>query len=291
MDPAANRCGPPKEGDRADPVGPLRLPASRSGLEPGAARSRPAGRPERLARAHERAREDRDDSGFVLGLRGTGRRHVRTPGCNRRAETFSIKMYIHLDGGDGHVTNDGRGNETLGRAPRTGRGEAGGRAPRRCRAVGVWFAAAVAAGASGLVNQPGRPPLVLAGFLVVPILGFLAADAASSSFRAFTDTIPLTLLVGSHVWRFVGLGFLAGAFTGALPMGFGIPEGVGDVVAAVGALVLLPAVGEAGPRAGGCSPGTSSDSSTSCRRSPWACLLPRVQWGSCTRRRPTPRSW
>lgn len=109
-------------------------------------------------------------------------------------------------------------------------------------AVGIWFVAAVTAGALGMVNEPGQPPLVLAGFLVLPILGFLAADAASPAFRAFTNTIPLTLLVGSHLWRFVGLGFIAGAFTGALPMGFGIPEGVGDAVAAIGALLLLPAV-------------------------------------------------
>ncbi len=75
---------------------------------------------------------------------------------------------------------------------------------------------------------------MLAAFVAVPILGFVAAYGLSASFRAFTDTIPLSLLVGSHLWRFVGLGFIVGAFTGALPMGFGIPEGVGDVIAAFG---------------------------------------------------------
>ena len=109
-------------------------------------------------------------------------------------------------------------------------------------AVGAWFLTAFAAGALGAVNQPGRPPLVLAAFLAVPILGFVAAYAASPAFRAFTDTIPLSLLVGSHLWRFVGLGFLVAAFTGALPFGFGIPEGVGDVLAALGAAILLPMI-------------------------------------------------
>lgn len=109
-------------------------------------------------------------------------------------------------------------------------------------AVGVWFAAAFLAGALGLVNQPGRPPLVLAGFLAVPILGFVAAYLASPRFRAFTETIPLALLVGSHLWRFVGIGFVIGWLAGALPAGFGVPEGFGDAIAAAGALLLLPRI-------------------------------------------------
>jgi hypothetical protein len=109
-------------------------------------------------------------------------------------------------------------------------------------AVGVWFLAAIAAGVLGIVNQPGRPPLVLGAFLAVPILGFVAAYAASPSLRAFTETIPVSLLVGSHVWRFVGLGFVAAALTGTLPAGFGFPAGIGDAIAAAGALILLPRI-------------------------------------------------
>jgi len=109
-------------------------------------------------------------------------------------------------------------------------------------AIAAWFGAAVAAGALGLVNQPGRPPLILGAFLLVPILGFVAAYAASPSFWAFTETLPMSLLVGSHVWRFVGIGFVVGALTGSLPMGFGIPEGVGDTIAALGAVLLLPSL-------------------------------------------------
>ena len=107
-------------------------------------------------------------------------------------------------------------------------------------AVGAWFMAALVAGALGVVNQPGRPPLALAGFLGVPIAGFVLAYLASPSLRAFTETIPLSLLVGSHLWRFVGLGFVVGWLAGALPAGFGIPEGFGDIIAAAGALILLP---------------------------------------------------
>src|SRR5262245_29149069 len=136
-------------------------------------------------------------------------------------------------------------NRSAGDRAESGR-DGGGRidAARRLTifAVGAWFAAAFAAGALGVVNEPGRPPLVLASFLVVPIVGFVLAYLASPSFRAFTETIPLSLLVGSHVWRFVGIGFVIGWLTGALPAGFGIPEGFGDIIAAAGALILLPGI-------------------------------------------------
>jgi hypothetical protein len=109
-------------------------------------------------------------------------------------------------------------------------------------AIAVWFAAAFVAGAFGIVNEPGRPPLVLLSLFVVPILGFVTAYATSASFRAFTETIPMALLVGSHLWRFVGVGFVIAWLVGRLPGGFGIPEGFGDIIAAVGALLLLPSV-------------------------------------------------
>ena len=109
-------------------------------------------------------------------------------------------------------------------------------------ALVAWFVAASIAGITGIVNQPGRPPTVILSFLVVPMLVFGLAYAASASFREFTETIPMSLLVGSHLWRFVGIGFVIGWLTGALPAGFGIPEGFGDIIAAVGALLLLPMV-------------------------------------------------
>jgi hypothetical protein len=109
-------------------------------------------------------------------------------------------------------------------------------------AIGAWFVAAVVAGALGIVNEPGRPPLVLGSFLTLPILGFVTAFLASARFRAFTDGIPLALLVGSHLWRFVGIGFVIAWLAGALPAGFGIPEGFADIIAAAGAWALLPGI-------------------------------------------------
>ena len=109
-------------------------------------------------------------------------------------------------------------------------------------ALAGWFVAACVAGVMGSINEPTRPPLVLLGFLVTPIVGFVIAYAAGASFRAFADGLSLPLLVGSHLWRFVGLGFVIAWLYGTLPAGFGIPEGFGDIIAAAGALALLPAL-------------------------------------------------
>jgi hypothetical protein len=107
-------------------------------------------------------------------------------------------------------------------------------------AIIVWFAAAFLAGLAGIINEPGRPPLLLASFITVPIIGFVTAYKLSTSFRAFTKTMSLTVIVGSHLWRFVGVGFVIAWLTGDLPAGFGIPEGFGDIIAATGALILIP---------------------------------------------------
>ena len=109
-------------------------------------------------------------------------------------------------------------------------------------AITVWLVAAIAAGVSGLVNTPGQPPFFLMGFVGVPILSGVAAYALSPAFRAWTGRLSLTWLVGLHLWRFVGLGFVLGWLFGKLPGGFAIPEGLGDIVAAAGALALLPSL-------------------------------------------------
>lgn len=148
-------------------------------------------------------------------------------------------MYIHMNEPDGNARARQEGTDMANEVASKEIVVA-----RRLTILGVvvWFAAAFVAGVLGLVNQGTRPPVALAALYVVPILGFLAAYGASASFRAFARAIPLTLLVGSHLWRFVGLGFVLAWIAGELPAGFSIPEGFGDIIAATGALVLLPMI-------------------------------------------------
>ena len=113
--------------------------------------------------------------------------------------------------------------------------------PRRlsATAVAAWLIAALVAGGAGVFDRPGRPPFELLGFVVVPMAAFGTAYFASRTFRAFAASVKLTWLVGSHLWRLVGLGFIIGWYLGALPAGFAIPEGLGDIIAALGAVALV----------------------------------------------------
>lgn len=108
-------------------------------------------------------------------------------------------------------------------------------------ALAGWFVTACVAGARGrLARRVARAPFVLLAFLAVPTAGFVVAYRASPAFRVLLNRVSLTQLVGAHAWRFVGLGFVRGWQKGALPAGFAIPEGFGDILAASGALALVP---------------------------------------------------
>lgn len=109
-------------------------------------------------------------------------------------------------------------------------------------AVLGWLVAAGIGGVSGILNHPDRGLPALFGFVAVPAIGFVAAYVLSASFRAFAHGLSLTWIVGSHLWRFVGLGFVIAWAAGRLPAGFAIPEGLGDIAAALGALALLPSL-------------------------------------------------
>ena len=106
----------------------------------------------------------------------------------------------------------------------------------------VWLVAAIVGGTTGLVNRPGQPPVILLSFIVVPIALGCVAYGFSPPLRAWTDRLSLTWIVGLHTWRFVGFGFVSAWLFGRLPAGFAIPEGLGDVLAAAGALALLPSL-------------------------------------------------
>jgi hypothetical protein len=107
-------------------------------------------------------------------------------------------------------------------------------------AIVAWFTAACIGGQRGIF-ETGQP-LALLPYILLPITGFVLAYVLSPGVRAFADGLSLMLLVGSHLWRFVGVGFVIGWLRGSLPAGFGIPEGFGDIIAALGALLLLPSI-------------------------------------------------
>lgn len=117
-------------------------------------------------------------------------------------------------------------------------------------AVGLWFLAALIGGVKDIFYEPGTPPLAVGIFLAVPITGFTLAYVLSEEVRAVIDRIPLWMITISHVWRFVGIGFVIGAVMQVLPPQFGYPEGLGDIAAALLCLPLAFAI-RAGRRSTG----------------------------------------
>lgn len=97
-------------------------------------------------------------------------------------------------------------------------------------ALGFWFAAVSAAGASGaFVTQPGTPPLPILIGATLPLAVFFAAYALSSRFRELVRGADLRLLIGLQAWRAGGLGFIALSVHGVLPGLFAWPAGLGDI--------------------------------------------------------------
>lgn len=106
----------------------------------------------------------------------------------------------------------------------------------------VWFLSALIAGWLDLFTSPGKPPVAIGLFIAIPIVFFGTLYALNPWFRAFTNSMSLPLIIGAHLWRYVGIGFAVAVLLGHLPTEFGIPEGLGDVVAAGFALTLALAL-------------------------------------------------
>ncbi|GIJ34160.1 hypothetical protein [Micromonospora sediminimaris] len=96
-------------------------------------------------------------------------------------------------------------------------------------AVG-WFCAALVASALGAFRAPpGDPPVALALAAGVPPLTVLVLAVRSSRFRAWARRLDLRFLALLQTWRVAGLAFLALVAVDALPAGFALPAGIGDV--------------------------------------------------------------
>jgi len=109
----------------------------------------------------------------------------------------------------------------------------------------VWLGVAVGVGASGVLAalRPPGPQLILATLTVALLL----AGALVGPFRRWAETVDLRAVVALHLTRFVGVYFLMLYGRGELPYAFAVPAGVGDIVVAALALILLVAVRPTGP--------------------------------------------
>lgn len=104
--------------------------------------------------------------------------------------------------------------------------------------AGLWFIAALVAGASGRIARlhPPSPQLVLAGLTILLIASAVVFDR----FRHWLLTLDVRTVLALHLSRFVGFYFLLLFRRGELPYAFAIPAGWGDIlVASLAFLILL----------------------------------------------------
>lgn len=105
--------------------------------------------------------------------------------------------------------------------------------------VTIWLVASIIMAKHGLFDQSGKPPVFFGVFLGGSITSFLLAYKANSALREALLAIPLWLVAATHILRLVGIFFVIGAAHGVLAPQFGIPAGIGDIVAAIASIPLM----------------------------------------------------
>src|SRR5258707_1106317 len=101
----------------------------------------------------------------------------------------------------------------------------------------IWFAAAVLVGRAGVLQRlpaVARPGILLA---LTPLL--LLAYFRIAALRDWVDRIDLRSIALMHASRFIGIYFLLLYTRGELPYAFAVPGGVGDIVVALAAVLIV----------------------------------------------------
>jgi hypothetical protein len=100
-----------------------------------------------------------------------------------------------------------------------------------------WLISAVLLGASGALAdlRPPFPQIILLALVAV----LLIAHRVSRPFHRWISSVPIRWLISVHLIRFVGFYFLYLHHLHQLPFAFAVPGGCGDILVAVGALLLL----------------------------------------------------
>ncbi len=103
--------------------------------------------------------------------------------------------------------------------------------------LGAWFCFALAFGVSGSFQSASAAVVALTLWGLTALV--LLACWKILTIRKWTAAVDLRTLIALHLVRFVGIYFLILASRGRLPVGFARPAGIGDIIVATGAVVLL----------------------------------------------------
>lgn len=106
--------------------------------------------------------------------------------------------------------------------------------------IGIsWFTVIVAiALADGFNAAVGERPFAILFAVLMPVALFGLSYTSIKAFRSWVLGLDMRHLILLHSWRMVGMGFVFLFFHDRLPALFALPAGLGDAMAAMGAVFL-----------------------------------------------------
>ncbi len=106
--------------------------------------------------------------------------------------------------------------------------------------VGVsWFLGVTAMALAGMFDAAaGDRPLLILIAVILPVLIFSLSYWGIAAFRHWVRALDMRHLILLHSWRMIGMGFVFLYFHDDLPALFALPAGLGDAMAAIGAIFL-----------------------------------------------------
>ena len=108
-----------------------------------------------------------------------------------------------------------------------------------------WFVAVLASALSGGFDAPSAErPLAILFAVTMPVIIYAIAYYSSKPFRDWVLSLDMRRLILLHSWRMVGIGFVLLYFYDRLPAFFALPAGLGDAMAAMGAVFVAIALYE-----------------------------------------------
>lgn len=108
-----------------------------------------------------------------------------------------------------------------------------------------WFLSVFAIALSGGFDASvGERPIAVLAAILVPVTVFSLLYLGIKPFRYWVLGLDMRHLILLHSWRMVGMGFVFLYFQDRLPALFALPAGLGDAMAAAGAIFLAIAMYE-----------------------------------------------